>query len=1061
MTKCIICFEEKKKNLKCNNCYKISCKKCLKSYKKLECCNCNNIFLESNIKNIFNDDDILIKYIPYYIYKNYFFNEKTNAIINNHLVKTENQKNLRFGYIKSKVVEKEIFKRCYNNNCKGVFYINTINCSLCDNKICLICEETNHDPKECDPKILENLKNIKIDCKKCPYCYVYINKTIGCNSMKCTNCGASFNWRNLEIDNKKFNNLHYNTILNKNLNDEFLSNFVNNKFQKDENYLKHEKYKNYTFIKHKKYIPEKYKNSFLNLYKNYKNIFKKIQNQKIDYFLQIKNLLENNVNLSLDDIFDEIDLKFYKKLYIDEKKYLFILTLFDEIEENFINKIPFDVDYIKDFINTFHENNILLEKSIYILKDNEIIIKENVKLLEKKFIKFNKINYENNGKINLLDNEQHIHAKNVFNILQNYNICLDSSYAGSGKTFTSLYVAHKLKIKNLIILSPKIMNKKWIDIINFYNYKNKFNYMCLTFSELYNKNFEKNNNLFKHIYVTQNKSEINFNDYLLNFIDENTMFIIDEIHNSKKNSSICTKFIKSLSSTIYINNGYILGLSATPLEKKEEINIILNKISAISNYKEISFNKDKLSIFYKKNITSVKTIKDNEKEINSDNEKEINSDSDEILTESEEDNEDEIEIENINFNKKIDTISKTLKCDYNLYFKNHFYLFNTISNRKYQTTIKKIINILKNLFKKYNLTCVDILNFFKENALKEKILETNNLNDFNEIIENHLLKNKDLNFLNLDISKFKYFEELEVHLFYILFPFKHNAIPYKIIEIVKIFTLFYQYKFSLYDSYYFSQYSLFYIYKTLLNILFQKINFTINVENENNSITHLKNLNYLDLNLSEEHKEILQYAFTSIDVNTKKNINFNSLFFISLILKGLEQTETVYINYIYDMVEKFYKTEKYKIVIGISFTSTLNDLVNLFKTNNYNFKYINGEIKNKEEVIDKFQNDPNENLLIVNLKSLNCGIDLDDKNGLRERLVIILPSFSFTNLIQFIFRFKRKDTLSEPNIYIINNHRKILKNLINKYQSISNFKFDIPSLDNLNIINEKDLLNIL
>lgn len=1095
---CIICFENKNEYLLCDTCNKVVCSSCILQYKKFECCNCSKEYKEYKIKSCFDInpkcEEIIEKYIFYYVFKKYFFNQKINEIIDNYNSKIENQKYLRFGYIKNHI-ESIVVKRCFENNCKGVYYTNSNKCSICDLKICFTCEEKDHSPNSCNKEVLETLKEIQEKCKKCPYCFVYIHKTEGCNSMKCTNCGASFNWRNLEIDNKKINNEHYITILNKDLNNEFLNHFVDNKFIKNK-----ETTNVFMFIKNKKYLNEFHKNNFLTLQKNKKNILKNIDKYKISYLYELIELLKQNTEESLDNIFDLINIKNCKKLFIETKKHEFLEKLFFLNENNFNQKKDFDIEEIKNFINDFNKENILLDKSIYTIKNGQIIIASENKTFFNKVVNIYKKNkYVNNGKIELLDEEQKIHAKNILHNILNYNICLNSSYAGSGKTFISLYTAYKLDLKNVIIICPNIIYNKWIEILEFYNYKNKFNYLCLTYQELYNKNFEQNNNLFKNIYKTQNKSIIEFSEYFLNFITEDTIFIIDEIHNSKKSSTICSKFIKELSYMVYISNGYILGLSATPLDKDSDIKFIFEKLNAVKKYKTIPLNQDKLTLIYKSPIKNIydefktTTVENKTKKFNIPNESSDSdtsndsSDSDEIYFSDELESSDEklkssippnvkfISNEN---NQKLINIMNNIQFLDNKFKKQFYSYYRKIIPAKDIILNNKIINLLKNLIKNYNTNPDEIYNdyllfknynFYYPSPIKqsymriERVLKDEKfLKEYNQSTNNEFknlmrlfIETYKLDRIYIDLKNIKYLEEIGL-IFLNAFDILNGSTDVNIMHIISNISIFYVFGFTIEQIFNLCTNTLDYLHDILMKIILNKINYSIKFED--NKITHLSKLNYLELNLNSKDQEILKYAFTEVDVNTKTKINKNSLYFMSLIFKGLEQTETVYINYIFTLIEIFHPTNKYKIVVGVSFTNTINDFIELFKKNNFKHLYINGSIKNKTEIINKFQNDDDENILIVNMKSLNSGVDLDDKTGKKKRLVFIVPNFSLTSLIQFLFRFKRKDSVSEPEIYIINNHYDILRRLLNKYQSLVNFKFDIPSLDNIKTVYEEGII---
>lgn len=114
------------------------------------------------------------------------------------------------------------FGHCPAENCKG-FITNSWKCGICETKVCKSCKEKvvpdyvadddltwtenkeaektykEANPHECDPTTLENLKQIKQDCRPCPKCKVPIMKVSGCRQMFCTQCHVSFDWKTGEL----------------------------------------------------------------------------------------------------------------------------------------------------------------------------------------------------------------------------------------------------------------------------------------------------------------------------------------------------------------------------------------------------------------------------------------------------------------------------------------------------------------------------------------------------------------------------------------------------------------------------------------------------------------------------------------------------------------------------------------------------------------------------------------------------------------------------------------------------------------------------------------------
>ena len=106
-------------------------------------------------------------------------------------------------------VEKYIsddYYRCSVEYCPGLVIFGV--CGMCAQKYCQSCQEmlkVKSDEEgrahihRCDQTIIDNLRDLKENTKKCPSCYTPIIKSEGCNDMRCTNCGVRFDWVTLTI----------------------------------------------------------------------------------------------------------------------------------------------------------------------------------------------------------------------------------------------------------------------------------------------------------------------------------------------------------------------------------------------------------------------------------------------------------------------------------------------------------------------------------------------------------------------------------------------------------------------------------------------------------------------------------------------------------------------------------------------------------------------------------------------------------------------------------------------------------------------------------------------
>jgi len=98
----------------------------------------------------------------------------------------------------SKEEEKKKFvRRCTRTDCKG-FLSTAWKCGICEWYSCHTCfavKGDKHDtPHECKKEDIETADLIRKDCKPCPKCGEFIEKSSGCDQMFCISCQTPFSW---------------------------------------------------------------------------------------------------------------------------------------------------------------------------------------------------------------------------------------------------------------------------------------------------------------------------------------------------------------------------------------------------------------------------------------------------------------------------------------------------------------------------------------------------------------------------------------------------------------------------------------------------------------------------------------------------------------------------------------------------------------------------------------------------------------------------------------------------------------------------------------------------
>jgi hypothetical protein len=93
--------------------------------------------------------------------------------------------------------KKKFIRRCTRDGCQG-FLSTAWKCGICEYYSCSKCFITktkkHDDPHECKKEDIETAEMIKADCKPCPNCGEFIQKSSGCDQMWCISCQTPFSW---------------------------------------------------------------------------------------------------------------------------------------------------------------------------------------------------------------------------------------------------------------------------------------------------------------------------------------------------------------------------------------------------------------------------------------------------------------------------------------------------------------------------------------------------------------------------------------------------------------------------------------------------------------------------------------------------------------------------------------------------------------------------------------------------------------------------------------------------------------------------------------------------
>lgn len=106
------------------------------------------------------------------------------------------------GVNKSEEEKKKFIRRCTRDGCQGILST-AWKCGICDFYSCSKCFVTKtkerDDPHECKKEDIETADMIKADCKPCPNCGEFIQKSSGCDMMWCISCKTPFSWNSGKV----------------------------------------------------------------------------------------------------------------------------------------------------------------------------------------------------------------------------------------------------------------------------------------------------------------------------------------------------------------------------------------------------------------------------------------------------------------------------------------------------------------------------------------------------------------------------------------------------------------------------------------------------------------------------------------------------------------------------------------------------------------------------------------------------------------------------------------------------------------------------------------------
>lgn len=990
--KCGLCLNEEIEQLIQCVCRYFICFDCQHKTKKLYCPNCDDEVNTFYINKLIKEEDPLV--IDHYISKNFRY----DALKENN----NNDKQLLFDSVKKtlltgKSVITNIVGKCPECNKSLINRSDSVEidkCISCNYTACAYCKEVHPKDQACNKDILENIKSLEKIAQKCPGCYGYVSKIDGCDHMRCLSCGTQFGWYNGK----------------ENVNYEYLNKRDANIIYKPES-----KVEVLPIINVEQQVPVFRKKTMLT-------------NKVSDFVSSLKDKIKGNINSMINKLSEQIE-KEYKN-DTDESDYETILSRVPMIYKKKLYKNILILEFIssikyatKEGITKTYEESDLPD--CYKISWDDIT--KSITSTEIVDIKGEVAAIKKNNCIKPLNYKQERHVINILKKIKELGTCIDTSPAGSGKTYTALLSAIELKVKKVLILCPITMKVKWTEVISDHKQTNNMEFIIKPYSSLIMTSLKKSGLI--RLETINEKIIVHLSDFLKSWLKDNTLIIVDESHHIKSPSSFGFKFMSSLSSFALENEIPLISMSATPITSLNDSLVYIKKL--LPNINDNPYNKKAILKFPRFERF--------------------------VYSSSEEKNP---YYRKLILEESLDSIKKMIE-HVNGLPGDRTYITKKLTNpdnvalfgRDFTDDFEYpgFLEILKNIVileKYYDLRSEEFWesNFCNDDITAKEIEEQTTL----PLINNEIVKN-DLTILGKVFNStvrfnyiFVYFSEL-----YKGFSRFNSCIGQRVYNRGCFFKL--RKKILLVELVQF----FFFLYgiplrfcslplmesitkEKLITILINKhiTNIKDVPDDGEGYIDHSKNLKVYNLLLETNESDTQKMNKMESEFSLEQEnqiINFK-IQDISKVIFNLQISEVILSNYIYDLI-KHIRNEKRNIVIAFSYNNTIDSLKEKCEKDKIVYDLINGSVKDKQSVIDKFQREKGI-LLFINMSSLNTGVDLDDKTGDTERFVFIIPNYDITKMTQFMFRFQRINSKSNSRVFIIENQLRIIESMNKKLNFI-------------------------
>lgn len=663
---CQVCVSTLKRNtrnksLTCRMCDYTVCNHCQKQYCQSTCMNCQREWppkvLSEKLGLVFVRKELTHKKTAQMIQNEKKLIPATQVLVDWLHTKKQNEERFFQGEIadaigpmpiirpnnnNSSMEEQEEMETCRTQKCNGYLLPDKKSCRVCKHPHCSKCLEliTNQQQQQqhtCDPLILQNRQEIMQSCKRCPSCRTYIYKITGCDDMHCTQCNIHFSFeRGERISNSS--NHHYHNLARRVGScgapirtdaDHIPMDIMEEKLGKLSSSVSTLLYEHPNIVREMRRTQYAIQSLHLGFCKKKDSLRVRFITNKINETQWGSSLLTATVAYERDMIITDI-LRLYLEFMGEMQSHLFNQ---DTNEETCVATI---IEFLKScnaslegaYENLFYSSIHMNEQLHFEIPEpnqpiSSIPLAKNANttttttttapiLLHSKAKEAKAKAKATEAKtkasevlpITLLD-YQMPHMDKLLNILSQYNIALDLSPLGSGKTYTACKYIQLRTFERVIIICPASLREKWKRVTNEYNITGV---TIMSYNELAgNKHTQPKHELLERNDYTQQQTVrdvhiVRFepSQKLIQLMDSSwrgACFIFDEFQYLKSETSATTRAARTILKSIRsnTNENKALLLSGSPFDNTTQILTFFRNIDVFQASWLIHYNSNTLS----------------------------------------------------------------------------------------------------------------------------------------------------------------------------------------------------------------------------------------------------------------------------------------------------------------------------------------------------------------------------------------------------------------------------------------------------------------------------------